>query len=212
MGIQPSERMCTRMSGTLPVITISRQSGSRGREAGKELAKELGIPYYDYAILDQAAKESGLDPALFERAESSAASMLERLKKGLPATDMTINAKIFGAQSKIIQSLAAKGPAVIVGRCADSVLQDHPNVVNIYIYASEARRIQNVMEKKGISERMASVFVRSVDKGRRAYHNFFSSHPWGDMASYDLCICTDDLTPKETAQTILSFLSNRHKN
>lgn len=199
------------MNGTLPIITISRQSGSRGREAGKQLARQLGIPYYDYAILDQAAKESGLEPELFERAESSAAAMMERLEKGLPATDVTINTELFEAQSKIIRALAAKGPAVIVGRCADTVLRDYPNVVNIYIYASEACRIRNTMQKKGIGEKMATVFIRSVDKGRRAYHNFFSQHPWGDMNSYDLCICTDKLTPEETAETIISFLSHQSK-
>lgn len=197
------------MNGTLPIITISRQSGSRGREAGKLLAKQLGIPYYDYVILDQAAKETGLAPELFERAESSAAAMLARLEKGLPATDTPINAEIFEAQSRIIRALAKQGPSVIVGRCADTVLQGVPNVVNIYIYASELCRIRNTMEKKGISEKMATVFIRSVDRGRSAYHNFFSQHPWGDMSAYDLCICTDKLTPEQTAHTIASFLANR---
>lgn len=200
------------MNGTLPIITISRQSGSRGREAGKELAKQLNIPYYDYAILDQAAKESGLAPELFERAEASAAQTLERLKQGLPATDTPINTKIFSAQSKIIRELADQGPSVIVGRCADSVLRDYPNVVNIYIYASEPCRIRNTMQKKGLSEKMAAVFIHTVDKGRRAYHNFFSQHAWGDMSAYDLCICTDQLTPEETAQTIVAFLAQRCKS
>lgn len=195
------------MSSPLPIITISRQSGSRGREAGKLLAKQLGIPYYDYEILDRAAKESGLAPELFERAESAAAAMLDRLEKGLPATDTPINVKIFQAQSEIIRSLAQKGPAVIVGRCADSVLQDVPNVVSVYIYASEARRIQNTMQKKGISDKMAARFIREVDKGRSAYHNFFSQHAWDDMKAYDLCVCTDKLTPEETAQTIAAFVS-----
>ena len=199
------------MSGTLPIITISRQSGSRGREAGKLLAKQLGIPYYDYEILDRAAKESGLAPELFERAESSAAAMLDRLEQGLPATDISMNTELFEVQSKIIRALAEQGPSVMVGRCADTVLQDFPNVVNIYIYASEARRIQNTMEKKGIGEKMAARFIRSVDRGRSAYHNFFSQHSWGDMSAYDLCICTDSLTPEETAQTIAAFLSLRCK-
>lgn len=199
------------MSSTLPIITISRQSGSRGREAGKLLAQQLGIPYYDYEILDRAAKESGLAPELFEKAESSAAKMLERLERGLPATDTPINTEIFEAQSRIIRTLAEQGPSVIVGRCADSVLRDLDNVVNIYIYASEPRRIRNTMQKKGLSEKMAAVFIRSVDRGRSAYHNFFSHHTWGDMSAYDLCICTDHLTPEETAETITAFLSRRCK-
>lgn len=137
--------------------------------------------------------------------------MLDRLERGLPAADTPINTEIFEAQSKIIRALAEQGPSVIVGRCADSVLRDLDNVVNIYIYASEPCRIRNTMRKKGMSEKMAVVFVRSVDKGRSAYHNFFSQHAWGDMSAYDLCICTDHLTPEETAETITAFLSRRCK-
>lgn len=199
------------MNGTPPIITISRQSGSRGREAGKLLAKELGIPYYDYEILDRAAKESGLAPELFEQAESSAARMLDRLEQGLPAVDTPISITLFKAQSKIIRELAEQGPAVIVGRCADTILADLPNVVSVYIYASQARRVSNTMQKKGVSEKMALRFIQSVDRGRSAYHNFFASHQWGDMSAYDLCICTDELTPEETAQTIAAFLSHRTK-
>lgn len=199
------------MNGTIPIITISRQSGSRGREAGKLLAKELGIPYYDYEILDRAAKASGLAPELFEQAESSAAKMLDRLEQGLPAVDTPINTTLFAAQSKIIRELAGQGPAVIVGRCADTILEDLPNVVNVYIYASQACRVRNTMQKKGVSEKMALRFIQSVDRGRSAYHNFFSPHQWGDMSAYDLCICTDHMTPEETAQTIAAFLSHRTK-
>lgn len=199
------------MSGTLPVITISRQSGSRGREAGKLLANQMDIPYYDYEILDRAAKESGLAPELFEKAETSAAAMLDRLEQGLPATDISINTELFQVQSDIIRSLAKEGPCVIIGRCADTALAGFPNVVNIYIYASEECRVRNTMQKKGISEKMARLFIHSVDRGRCAYHNFFSPHSWGDMSSYDLCICTDSLTPEETAQAIASFLSPRCK-
>lgn len=199
------------MSSPLPIITISRQSGSCGREAGAALAKQLNIPYYDYEILYRAAKESGLSPELFEQAESAAAAMLERLEQGLPATDTPINVTLFQIQSQIIRSLAQEGPAVIVGRCADSVLADFPNVVSVYIYASEERRIQNTMRKKGVGSKMAAVFIRNVDKGRSAYYNFFSNHAWADMNAYDLCVCTDKLTPEEAAHTIAAFVSSYSK-
>lgn len=196
---------------SLPVITISRQSGSQGREAGRLLAQKLNIPYYDYEILDRAAKESGLSPELFEQAEHSAAASLDRLEKGLPATDTPINVKLFQAQAQIIRELAQEGPAVIVGRCGDSVLKGTCNLVSVYIYASEERRIQNVIRKKGLSRPMTQLFIRQIDKGRSAYHNFFSQHAWGDMAAYDLCVCTDQLTPEETADTIAAFVAVKSK-
>ncbi len=192
----------------LPVITISRQSGSRGREAGQLLAQQLGIPYYDYQILAQAAKESGLPAELFEGSENSAAALLERLTKGQTADCMTQSAQVFEAQAAIIRKLAAEGPAVFVGRCADSVLKDMTNVVNIYTYASMERRIANTVQKKAVNEKIAALYIRQVDAGRSAYHTLFGAHPWGEMSAYDLCICTDHLTPQETASAIAAFVEN----
>lgn len=192
----------------LPVITISRQSGSRGREAGKLLAEQLGIPCYDYQILTQAAKESGLPPELFEGAENSAATLLERLAQGQTAESTPQSAQVFEAQAAIIRKLAAEGPAVFVGRCADSVLKDMPNVVNVYTYASMERRVANTVQKKAVNEKIAALYIRQVDEGRSAYHKLFGAHPWGEMSAYDLCICTDHLTPQETADAIAAFVES----
>ena len=102
--------------------------------------------------------------------------------------------------------MAAEGPCVIVGRCADTVLREFPNVVNVYIYASEAKRIENTARKKRVNSKMAALFIRQIDHSRSAYHSFFSHHAWGDMSAYDLCVCTDKLTPEETATVIKSYL------
>ncbi|MBR1845053.1 MAG: cytidylate kinase-like family protein [Oscillospiraceae bacterium] len=191
---------------TLPIVTISRQSGSQGREAGRLLADQLGVPYYDYEILSRAARESGLSPALFEQAETSAAELLDRLEQGLPAQNTPINVAVFEAQSKIIRKMAKEAPCVIVGRCADTVLREFPNVVNVYIYASEEKRIENTARKKRVNPKMAALFIRQIDRSRSAYHSFFSHHAWGDMNAYVLCVCTDKLTPEETANVIKSYL------
>ena len=160
----------------LPVITISRQSGSRGREAGQLLAQALGIPCYDYEVLTRAAKESGIAPALFEQEEKAAAAMLNRLEDGQTAQIAPISVEIFQAQSKIIQDMAEQGPCVIVGRCADSVLRKREDVVHVYIYASEERRIQNTMAKRHVDRRIAKVMIDRIDRGRSAYHSLFSYH------------------------------------
>ncbi|MEE3395142.1 MAG: cytidylate kinase-like family protein [Candidatus Onthomonas sp.] len=193
----------------LPVITISRQSGSMGREAGRILAQQLGIPYYDYDILARAAQDSGLSPALFEQAETSAAQLLDRLEEGLPARNTPISVELFEAQSKIIRQMAEEGPCVIVGRCADTVLKGREDLVTVYIYASEEKRIENTARKKKVAPKMAALFIRQIDRGRRAYHSFFSHHVWGDTSAYDLCICTDKLTPEETANVIKSYIFAR---
>ena len=195
----------------LPVITISRQSGSRGREAGQLLAKELGIPCFDYEILLRAARDSGLPEELFEQEERSAAAMLERLEDGVPAQISPISMEIFQAQSKIIRDMAAQGPCIIVGRCADTVLRDRSNVIHVYIYASLERRLANTMKKRSVNRHMAKLMVERIDRGRSAYHSLFSHHNWGDTSAYDLCVCTDQLTPAETASVIKAFLvARRH--
>ena len=196
----------------LPVITISRQSGSRGREAGQLLAQALGIPCYDYEVLSRAAKESGSSPALFEQEEKAAAAMIRRLKSGQTAQIAPASVEMFEAQSKIIRDMADQGPCVIVGRCADTVLRQREDVVHVYIYASESRRIANTMAKRHVDRRIAKVMIDRIDRGRSAYHSLFSSHLWGDTSAYDLCVCTDHLTPEETAEVIRAFLQAREKD
>lgn len=195
----------------LPIITISRQAGSQGREAGHLLAKELGIPCYDYEVLTRAAKESGLPTELFEQEEKNAAAMLERLEQGKTAQIAPVSMNLFQAQSKIIRALADKGPCVIVGRCADTVLRDHENMVSVYIYASQQRRIENTEKKRSVNRRVAKLMIDRIDRGRSAYHSLFSHHGWADTSAYDLCVCTDKLTPAETATVIRTFIEARAK-
>ncbi len=191
------------MSQTKPVITISRQAGSRGREAGRALAALLSLPYYDYEILEQAARASGLPVELFLQAEGSAV----RIQARSPDTPPPELEQLYQAQADMIRTLAGQGPAVLVGRCADTALRGHPNVVNVYLHASLERRIRNTMEKKGVCYAAAERYIRQVDQGRSAYHSFFSHHAWEDTTAYDLCVCTDHLTPEETAQTIAAYIS-----
>lgn len=195
----------------LPVITISRQSGSRGREAGHLLAQRLGIPCYDYDVLLRAAKDSGIAPELFEKEEQAAAEMLSRLQQGQSAQLSPVSMEIFQAQAQAIRDLADQGPCIIVGRCADTVLKDRPDVVNIFIYASLQRRIANTEKKRTVNARIAKLMVEKIDRGRNAYHSLFSHHTWGDTSAYDLCICTDNLTPEETADVMLAFLNARDR-
>jgi cytidylate kinase len=193
----------------LPIITISRQAGSQGREAGHLLAKALGIPCYDYEVLSRASRESSLPTEYFEDQEKNAAAMLDRLEQGETAQIAPISMEVFQAQSKIIQEMADKGPCVIVGRCADTVLRSREHVVSVYIYASMERRIENTMKKRSVNQHMARLIIDRIDRGRSAYHSLFSHHAWADTAAYDLCVCTDKLTPEETAAVIRAFLQAR---
>ena len=147
------------------IITISREFGSGGREIGKKLADDLGIPFYDKELLEMASKESGICQELFvKNDESYTNSFLFSLVMGnYPVSadgrinpDMPLNHKIFLAQFETIKNIAKKGPCVIVGRCADYILREKKNCVNIFIHAPLDERIKTVMRRENISEHDAS--------------------------------------------------------
>ena len=129
------------------IITISRQFASGGRTIAKKLAAQLNIPYYDNDLITLAAKESGYNEEFFANAEEKANNkFLYYLSSGLGnvsswGTDIALDDKLFLIQADVIRSLAAKGSCIIVGRCADYVLANHPNCIHIFIYSDLEHRV-----------------------------------------------------------------------
>lgn len=199
------------MSG---IITIGREYGSGGREIGKLVAEKLGVPFYDNEILARAAAESGLCHELFERhdekatmggmiAGGSAAGM--QLGATAVGLQMPLNQRVFLAQFDAIGKIAAEGPCVIVGRCADYVLKEMKNVVHVFIYASVEKRIERIMRVENVARDRARELIRKTDKQRRNYYNFFADGNWGMRSNYDLMLRTDDLSPDKAAEQIIAF-------
>lgn len=182
------------------VITISRQYGSGGRFIGKKLAEKLGIPYYDNEIITMSAKESGYAENIFEKAEQmSSHSFLYSVSMfgtaagvyGLPLSD-----KVFLVQSDIIKKIADSGPCVIVGRCADYVLREYPNIINFYLYSdleSKIERYKNFYNDAGKNEKEIRDEIIKRDKKRGAYYNYYTTQRWGDIENYHLSIHTDSV-------------------
>lgn len=183
----------------LPVITISRQFGSGGHEVGERLARELNVPFYDKALIAMAAKQSGLSEEVFANADEKAtSSLLYSMVMGsysfgarVPGiNEMPINDKLFIIQSDIIKKAAAEGPCVVIGRCADYILREHENCLNVFIHANKEERIRRSIAKKDCEERKASDFVTKKDKQRANYYNFYSNKRWDDLQNYDITIDT----------------------
>ena len=172
---------------SIPVITISREYGSGGRAIGEKLAKELGIPFYNKELILMAAKESGLSEEYIKKAEQQkSTSFLYGLYMG--AQQLPMNDQIFLIQSKIIREIAAQGPCVIVGRCADYVLRERKDLLSVFIHAPlsfRAQWAQKVYEKTASN---IEDFVRKKDKKRAAFYNYFSQNKWGDARHYHLAI------------------------
>ena len=182
------------------VITIGRQFGSDGRAIGEKLSKDYNIPFYDKEILVRASKESGLCEELFkDNDEKKTSSFLFSLAMdssflGYGAgfstgeVEMPLSQKIFLAQFDTIKNIAHEGPCVIVGRCADYVLEDEPNLVSVFVHAPFEERCRRVMERDGLAEKKAISAIMKNDKERMSYYNYYTNNKWGDAINYNLSI------------------------
>lgn len=171
-----------------PVITISRQNGSGGREIGRKLAEQLGIPFYDHALIERAAESSPIDKSFFENAELSGSnSLLRHLSDGV-SQNLSVDDRVFLHQSQIIRQLAAEGPCVIVGRCADYVLKDRKNVVKVFIYDNIDSRMHRIVHTYQEADEKALDHIQRTDKKREQYYNFYSGQKFGDATNYDICL------------------------
>lgn len=171
----------------LPVITISREYGSGGREIGEQLAKELGIPFYNKELINMAAKESGLSEEYIRKTEQvKSTSFLYGLYMG--AQQLPMNDQIFLVQSKLIRKIAEEGPCVIVGRCADYVLRERKDLLSVFIHAPMDLRIQRAQEVYEKSAANMEDFIKKKDKKRASFYNYFSQNKWGSAKNYNLSI------------------------
>lgn len=179
------------------VITIGRQYGSGGHQVARELSKMLGIKMYDKELIDIAAKESGISENILKAYdEKPTNSFLYSLSLGaysfenslLGTPSIPLVDRVFAAQANIIKDIADKESCIFVGRCANSILADRPNVLSVFIHTDIERRIDRICEYENISRAEASSIIRNADKKRASYYNYFSDLKWGDATAYDLCI------------------------
>jgi cytidylate kinase len=202
------------------IITVSRQFGSGGREIGEKLASKLDIPYYDNEIISRAAKESGFAEEAFEQAEKKATnSLLYSLAMGMNAygnqeigfTHLSLDDQLYLAQSNVIRKVAAEGPCVIVGRCADYVLRDVSNVVNVFIWADIEARKKRAVEKYHLKESKAEEEILRTDKRRANYYNYHASEKWGKAENYHLSLRSDYIGIDNTVECIRGYLRCRER-
>ena len=179
------------------IITISRQFGSGGRGIGKLLADRLDIPFYDKELIELASKESGIDERIFKSEGEETGRFYQVLGAigyalGSPAGgiyEYSINDQLYLVQANIIEQLANEGPCVIVGRCADYVLADRDDVLNIYLCADMDERLRRVIDEYHVEDADEAMLCK-VDKRRSNYYQYYTDRVWGKAENYDLCINT----------------------
>ncbi|MCI6244515.1 MAG: cytidylate kinase-like family protein [Eubacterium sp.] len=178
------------------IITISREFGSGGRYIGEQLAEKLGIAFYDKDIISKVAEETGLNEEFVKEAGeySPFKSIFSYGFVSRDADGSSMEDIVFNAQRKIILELAEKGPCVIVGRCADHILADRDDCLNVFINGSEEDKIKRIMKYKGVADIEARRLMKDTDKRRRINYNYYTDRQWGKPQNYDVCLNSTSLT------------------
>ncbi|MDO5406921.1 MAG: cytidylate kinase-like family protein [Eubacteriales bacterium] len=204
------------------VITIERQYGSGGRIVGQRLAEKLGIPFYDDEILSMTAERSAVGERYFRLADEKAGNnLLRRIVSGIkmgvgpldePKTqgDVTSPDNLFLFQSEVIRELAASESCVIVGRCADYVLEaaGKEDLLKVFVYADIPTCIRRTMEVDQITDtKEALAKLNKITKQRREYHKYFTGKDWEDVNNYDLPINASRLDFDQMVDLILRYLN-----
>ena len=190
---------------------MGRQFGSGGREIAKKLAVYLGISCYDQELITLAAKQAQFKEEIFADKDEKAASpwlyagVYERglsPNRSQPAEDI-----LFQMQSEIIRKIAGREDCIIVGRCADAVLQSEDvELLRIFICAPFDWRVHHRMELNGMDEKSAVTLVRQMDKQRKRYYEYYTNHSWGKPDNYDLCVNSARLGIDRTAALLATHL------
>ena len=177
------------------IITISREFGSGGRFIGEEVAKKLGIAYYDKNIIGQIAEKSGLSPEYIqENAElSPKKGLFAYAFSGRDITGKSVEDMVYEAQRNIILELTEKEPCVIIGRNADYILKDRDDVLNVFIHGDMPEKIQRITGLYNVEEKEAVKMMADTDKRRRTNYNFYTDQRWGKASNYTLCLNSSQL-------------------
>ena len=177
------------------IITISREFGSGGRFIGEEVAKKLGIAYYDKNIISQIAEKSGLSPEYIqENAElSPKKGLFAYAFSGRDITGKSVEDMVYEVQRNIILELAEKEPCVIIGRNADYILKDRDDVLNVFIHGDMLEKIKRITGLYNVKEKEAVKMMADTDKRRRTNYNFYTDQNWGKASNYTLCLNSSQL-------------------
>ena len=177
------------------IITISREFGSGGRFIGEEVAKKLGIAYYDKNIINDIAEKSGLSPEYVQKnAElSPEKGLFAYAFAGRDITGKSVEDMVYEAQRKVILELAEKEPCVIIGRNADYILKDRDDVLNVFIHGGTPEKIQRITRLYNVEEQKAVKMMEDTDKRRKTNYNFYTDQNWGKASNYTLCLNSSQL-------------------
>lgn len=198
------------------ILCISREFGSNGRIVGETLAKHLGITCYDKKLLEKIAVENDLSVEHIEQIDEKPVNWFSmgfptglRNPYKLDYIDSlyyTFNDTFFNMQAKTIRNIASEGSCIIIGRVADVILRNDPDMISIYIHGDLEYRTKSVMEREDLEASKAKQMIRKKDKNRSNYYNFYSDRKWGECSSYDFSISTSKFGVDGAVNSLLKLI------
>lgn len=192
------------------IITISREFGSGGRVIGEALAKELGFSFFDKEIIAQTAEKTGLsEKYIAERGEYSPKNNIFSYSfVGRNAQGSSVEDYIYQTQRDIIHDIAEKGNCVIVGRCADYILKDRNDILNIFIYGNKSEKCRRIKELYGKTDKEAIALMKETDKKRSIHYAYYTEQIWGSLKNYTLSMNSSILGYEKCIQLIKEALNS----
>ena len=192
------------------IITISREFGSAGRTIGRQVAEQLGIPFYDKELVKQIAVESGFAPTFVEEhgEHSPSANRFSYAfsQQAVPGAmnGMSMANYLWSIQCSVIQQIVQQGPCVIVGRNADYILKDRKDVLDVFIHADLELRAERIVRLYGESEKSPETRLNEKDKRRRINYQHYTGRTWGMAQNYDLCLDSGALGIDKCVEIIIN--------
>ena len=173
------------------IVTISRQYGSGGREVGERVAKALGWTYYDKELIKRMAQLGEVDVDFVSAGGEGLMGKVSNLfmhvgGEGKDEDSLPLPDRLFLVQTRCVKQIAEEGPCVIVGHCADYILDEMNNVLNVFIHADWTSRVQRVMARNDLNEHDAIARIKKIDRNRSSFYEQYTERKWGKAENYDL--------------------------
>ena len=192
------------------IVTIGREFGSGGREIGLKLSEKLGIPFYDKKLIVHTAEKTNLEESIVERYDEQHSFPAFSSSNIFDIYQMPMSDRIYIAQADVIRDIAAKDSCIIVGRCADFILDENPDVFKVFITAPMKDKIERkrpLLEGKKDSE--IESHISKIDKKRAKYYTYYTDRTWGKASTYNLCIDSSILGIDGTVELIAKAIEMR---
>ncbi|HIW20933.1 MAG TPA: cytidylate kinase-like family protein [Candidatus Dorea intestinavium] len=197
------------------VFAIGREFGSGGHEVGEELAKRLNIPFYDKKLVTMAAEKLNISSITAATLDEKTLDYFlatykeEDSKEDIDDSSLPLSEQLYLAQANIIRSLAAKGPCVIVGRCADYILRDNPKCVSVFIYGNDLEKIARISSKYQLTDKKAKEKIKMVDSERRYYYESRTGKEWASSNSHQMLFNSSLLPISQIVKVLEGFYEEK---